>query len=665
VKAALGSVAIWSVVATGLLARARQMRPFSPLLRLAPLSSLLWGVAGAAVFGALLAFTSLSSMSALPLVLGGPIAVAALSMTARRPTATGTRTGTGTRRRPRRGARAIDAGVVGLILLAVPDLVIFQPASSASPFLRAFEVSVVQFHQNFVLGPANQVIHGGAMLVDTASQYGVGTIYFLAGWFHLAPIGYGTLGFLDGALFALVFAAAYCVLRLAGTPKWLSTGALALAVVALIYNLVYSVGSLVAQHGPLRFGLPVVLIFAAVGGARFPRRARLAHIAGLAVVGISSIWALEGFAYTAVTFAALTCFDVWARPGAQRRRRLFRRAAEALIACAAAHLLLVAATLLYTGQLPDYGQYLGFLNAFVFGTVGNITFDFSRWSPALAVGVAYAASAVALVLLIRRRRDVVEREWPALVALCGVTAYGTILFSYFVDRSADHILPYVSLPALLAGVLWLGLLLRGALRASRAMRLGGLAFALSLALLLTSVAWSSVGPRFPRSALGHVVPGGASLGGALHHLWHLPALDSRAPRGETLVARFMPHRQRVLSLVSPDLEAEIFIRSSHTNQLPLTYPTEDSFVSGQYLPGLRRTVAELRAGDRLLTQTDGLEVFASLKADPMRNPLAHPLASNLAPLQQWVLQQVGRRFDLKVIYRDDQGFVVAELAPRA
>ncbi len=37
------------------------------------------------------------------------------------------------------------------------------------------------------------------MLVDTASQYGVGGIYLLAGWFNLVPIGYGTLGFLSGA----------------------------------------------------------------------------------------------------------------------------------------------------------------------------------------------------------------------------------------------------------------------------------------------------------------------------------------------------------------------------------------------------------------------------------------------------------------------------------
>ena len=42
-----------------------------------------------------------------------------------------------------------------------------------------------------------------------------------------------------------------------------------------------------------------------------------------------------------------------------------------------------------------------------------------------------------------------------IVALAGSTAYGIALFSYFVNRSADHILPYVSLPALMVASLWL------------------------------------------------------------------------------------------------------------------------------------------------------------------------------------------------------------------
>ena len=256
-----------------------------------------------------------------------------------------------------------------------------------------------------------------------------------------------------------------------------------------------------------------------------------------------------------------------------------RTGAVAVAACVVAHVLLAAATLAAAGELPDWGRYLAYLKEFLFGDVGDITYDFSHWSAGLPVGAAYLASAAAFVLVVRRRRDLVDEERAALIALCGATAYGIALFSYFVNRSADHILPYVSLPALMVGILWLSLLLRGALAESRALRLGGLAFALSVAVLLVSVAWSSIGPRVPRTALAHVVPGGESLGGALDRLWHPAPIEPRAPQGEALLNRYMPGDGRVPIIVTPDLETEILIRSGRANGLGLSYPTEDSFVT--------------------------------------------------------------------------------------
>jgi len=608
-------------------------------------------LAAVLVLGTLLAFTSLGSISALPVALGAVAVPAALFVYARG--------GVGLSPVPRRWGMAIDALIIAVCLVAIPDLVIF---GSDSPF-GAFTNPVIQFHHDFFLGPVNEVLHGSAVLVDTASQYGVGSLYFLAGWFELAPIGYGTLGFLDAALFALFFAAGYCVLRIAGTSRLLAAGALSLAVVTLIYNLDYSVGSL-PQHGPLRFGLPMVVILAAIVEGRWPQHARVALVAQLFAVAVSSVWALEAFAYTAATFGAIACFRAWALPGQGRLRSLVRTGAVAVAACAVAHVLLAAATLAAAGELPDWGRYLAYLNEFLFGDVGDITYDFSHWSAGLPVGTAYLASAAAFVLLVQRRRDLVEGERAALIAICGVTAYGITLFSYFVNRSADHILAYVSLPALIAGTLWLSLLLRGALVESRTSRLGGLAFALSLAVLLVSVAWSSIGPRVPRTALAHVVPGGESLGGALDRLWHPSPINPRAPAGEALLNRYMPGEDRVPIIVTPDLETEILIRSDRANGLGLSYPTEDSFVTAETLPHVRQAVDELQPGDRLLMQTDALEVLATYRGQPSRDPLTAPVNQKLfAPLQEWALKRIGQRFGIRVIHRDDD-FVVVTLTPR-
>lgn len=644
-------VGIWWVGAAGALARAGQARPWELLLRAVHLAPVLWAAAGALLLGSLLAFTSPRSID--PVVLGlGAVLPVVLLVYARRGVSGFPRPS------PLRGA-AIDAAVIAFLLLAVSDLVVF---SSDSP-LEEFKALVSKSHQDFLLGPANEVLHGGAVLVDTASQYGPGPLYLLAAWFQLAPIGYGTFGFLDGLLYGLLFAGGYSLLRLSATPRLLAGGAIALAVITLIYNLVFSVGS-VPQHGPIRFGLPMVLTLAACVGARWPRRSRAARNAQLVVLGLSSVWALEAFAYTAATFAAIASFEAWIRPQAGRVAWLARRAALAALACVAAHATFVGVTLGFAGQPPDYGWYLAFLDEFLFGETGKITYDFAPWSPGLAVGAGYAASAAALLLLVRRRPEILHQERVAATGLVGTTAYGIALFSYLVNRSEDNILPYVSLPLLLAGTLWLSLLLRGALGGSRSARLGGLAFGLSLALLLLATAWSSIDDRLPRSALAHVLPGGRSAREAGERLWNLPPVDPRAPRGQELLARYMPGDQRVLTLLWPDLETEILIRSNLTSQLPLSFPPQDSFVSAEYLPELRRAVAKLQAGDRLLTDAAGLEAFVALRAQPSRDPLVAPVSRRLAPLQQWTLQQIGRRFDLKRIYRDDQEFVVAVLTPR-
>ena len=648
----LGVVGAWWLVTIATFARATRPRPWARLLAVAHLGRFAWALAGALVLGTLLAFTTLGSISALPIALGA-VAVPATLLAYRRG-------GIGLPRVTRRWGVAIDAAIIFVCLLAVPDLVIFGADSGYGVFTNV----VIQFHHDFFLGPVNEVLHGSAVLVDTASQYGVGSLYFLAGWFQIAPIGYGTLGFLDGSLFALFFATGYCVMRVAGASRLLAAGALLLAVIILIYNLPFHVGSL-PQHGPLRFGLPMIVILAAAAEGRWPRRSGTALAAQLLVVAVSSIWALEAFAYTAVTFAAIACFRAWALPGPGRVASLVRMGALAVAACVAAQVLFAAATLAGSGHLPDWGHYFAYLKEFLFGQVGDITYDYSHWSAGLPVGAAYLASAAAFVLVIRRRRDLVDTQRAALLSLCGITAYGIALYTYFVNRSADHILPYVSLPALMAGTLWLSLLLRGALAESRSLRLGGLAFALPLAVLLLSVAWSSIRSEASRTALAYALPGGKSLHGALHRLWHPLPINRRAPDGEALLNRYMPGQDRVPIIVQSDLETEILIRSGRANGLGFSYPTEDSFVASQNLPHIERAVDGLRPGDRLLMQTAGLKALAAFRAQPSRDPLVNPLTlKKLAPLQQWALRRIGQRFAVRVIHRDDQGFVVVTLTPR-
>ena len=508
----LAAAAIWWLAAGTVMARAAAQRAWPVLLALAPHAELMWALAAAAGLVALLCFAVLGSISVPALALAALVAAAATAVSQRRLPAVA------------RGWRlAADLVVLALVLAVVPDLVIFPLESAGTDAGAAIEVEIFQFHQNLLLGPANEVLHGHPMLVGTASQYGVTSIYSIAAWFQVAPVGYGTFGLLTGAMTAVWYAAGYGILRLARTPRLLSAAALALAVVALVFNLTFPVGAL-PQSGPLRFGMPMAIVLAAVAAERFPRHGRAARLVGLGFVGLAAVWSLEALAYTAIVFAALAGLRAWLSPAPGRLRTLGRDAIAAALAIVLAHALFAAITLAASGELPDWGAYIDYLREFLLGDLGDLTYDVPRWTPGLAVGIGYAASAVAIAELARRRGPLVERERPALVAITGVTAYGIALLSYYVDRSQDHILMHVSLPAVLTGALWLALLLRADAVVSRRARTAGLAFALAVSVLVAAVAWNGVGARFPHTALGLAAPGGDSLHGALDRLWHLPPL---------------------------------------------------------------------------------------------------------------------------------------------
>jgi hypothetical protein len=366
-----------------------------------------------------------------------------------------------------------------------------------------------------------------------------------------------------------------------------------------------------------------------------------------------------------VTFAVIVSFEAGFRPARRRLGWLARQAGLAVAASAAAHIVFIAATLAGTGELPDWGQYLAYLDAFFVGSLGEITYDYSRWSPALAVGAFYLTSAAALVLLVRRSPGFFRRERVALLALAAMTAYGILLYGYYVDRSGDHILAYVGLPALLTGALWLSVLLRSRAGLPRRVGTGALAFALSVAVLLVAVAWSSVDPRLQETALAQFTPGGDSGRKAVERLWHFPPVDARVLEGERLLDTYLPGESRTLVLVRPSLATETLIRSGRANRLWLASPVGDSWVMDARKPFVADAVADLKRGDRLLLDKGLLAALAEVRADPRSTLLKQvPVGAATAPLQVFALRRIDERFRLRRIRADREGFVVVELVPR-
>lgn len=659
----LAGDALWlalAVVALVAAVRRRRRPPVSGRRRspaLLPATQATPTLAGLLVLGVLFCTTRIGGLSGLALGLGALAAIGILTvagLAARRGVAL-----------PRAGARAgygLDGLAVLVLLFAAVDVVVYS-ASAGVPSAY-FPPGVIQFQQDWILGPTNQLLAGGAVLVNVpATQYGVGLLYFLAAWFHLAPIGYGTFGLLDGVLTALVYIAAYAVLRIAGVGRLLATGSIALGVAVMLYNLPYSVGAL-PEEGPLRFGLPVAVVLVEVVGARWPARARAARVLALITLGISAIWALEAFAYTALTFAAIIVVAAWLRGPETSPTRpgwLLRQAGLAVAAILCAHLILVAGTVAAVGRLPDYTQYLAYLRALLLGGhEGSITYGFANWSPAVLVAAAELASAAALVLVPRRAPALARAHPAALVAVTGSTAYAIACFSYIDNRSSTYLLLYTSLPLLTAGVVWLGLLLR---EGSPRVRLPGLALALGASVLMVSAAWPAIGPRFSRTALAHAHPGGG-LGAALARLWHGPPLDPRAPEGVRLVKRFLPGRRALILLpAASDLGIEVALRAQRASPLFIGDPSQDVFVTSVWLPRVRAELARLAPGTRALVDQTALRDVRILRRRGPGYVLRHPLAGHSAQLD-WVLHGLDVRFHLRPVRTAASGFVVVALEPR-
>ena len=257
--------ALWWALAAAAYGLLRRRKPLDPLARVAPA---LWPVFAASLGVVVLCLADIGSISLAPLAVGLVLSAGAGCLVAYGAPRF-TVLSDGFRLPPRALRWAADVAAIALIALAVPNLSVFWPGGADA----GLKTSIIQFHQDFFLGPANSLVGGGTMLVNVVSQYGVGSILFLAGVFKLIPIGYGTLALTEGVLAAGMFCLAYVTLRLAGVGRVLSWVTLAVAVLALVLNLVYPLGGLL-QHGAFRFGLPMVILAAAAGEAR-ARRGRV------------------------------------------------------------------------------------------------------------------------------------------------------------------------------------------------------------------------------------------------------------------------------------------------------------------------------------------------------------------------------------------------------
>lgn len=563
------------------------------------------------------------------------------------------------RPRARWAGLALDAGLAALLFLLVADVTVhlkslpfnpYDPALTGRHFgSPAAMTALMQYHHDYYLGPANDLLHGRAMLVDTFSPYGVGLFYFLAAFFTVAPIGYGTLGLLAGVLMALQCVAGWAVLRLAGCRRMLAAVAMGAAVIGTVFPFYFSPAAF-PSGGGIRFGLCWLLVLLAVGGARWPAGERMLRIMGAAVVAVASIWSLETFLAALATFTAGAALGALAFGGSRVTivRRLGADLLRTLLGCLIAHAAFALATRVLAGSWPDWAGYFAHFQIYTLHGQGQL--PIAAWSPGLALAGLYFASTVGLAVLVTRR-NVLCAHRAALTATAVLTALGLAALMYFWGQSSASTLLPASLPGIVLAAVWASILADGSLGLGHWPRRMAVLAACWVAALAMIPGWDSTVHKWPRSALSHALPG-EGLRSSLEGLWRSPPIDPRAEEGRRLLDRPDARARSPVVLTSNDLTVETLIRADRANALPLTVPVEDALVPRRSVPRIDSAVERLPAGSIML-----------LEDRPMRPGAFYPI--RLTPLQREALNRIGARFRLQELARTPSGLALYRLLPRS
>ena len=177
--------------------------------------------------------------------------------------------------------------LLDILIIGIIAITCFDPSFAIDPH-----------HQNFYLGPANRVIQGGTMLVDTFSQYGNLCIYFLA-WvisYTILPITYQGFSLLISILFVGQFLVIYAILVYLVKNRFY---AILLLIISILMGFFSTLGVIQAfpSAGPFRFGLVYLLLAAILFRSRFLSFSKVCQVFEYSLVGIAFLWSLETFIY--------------------------------------------------------------------------------------------------------------------------------------------------------------------------------------------------------------------------------------------------------------------------------------------------------------------------------------------------------------------------------
>ncbi len=331
--------------------------------------------------------------------------------------------------------------LLNLFIILLIGFLIFEPT-----------LPVNFHHYNHYIGPTVDLMAGKSLLVDINCQYGVLPIYFLKETFRLFPFSYKGFSLLLMILFLGQYILLFGLLRFAFKSLIFSMTALLLIIMANYFGtLEHAVGF--PSIGPLRFGLPLLVLFFNMLGSRYPRAQKIFWAWEGFVVGISFGWSFETLTYVAFTFLALLFFDcLYAMKHRQRLwGMLLQRLGWVIFFTLTVHLFLMIDIYLRSGQRPHWEYYFDYV--FLYSTKEFGAMLIAPWTPwvlFLLVPLISLLSIFYLLLWTETKCDPAQ-----LRIITGLSGLAIAQLTYFLGRSHPNNLFHISIPIVFIFIFWM------------------------------------------------------------------------------------------------------------------------------------------------------------------------------------------------------------------
>ncbi len=502
--------------------------------------------------------------------------------------------------------------IIDLIVVIVIVLLVFDPRFFFNDFAR--------HHQNFFLGPANDVLHGKDVLINSYSQYGLFMPYVLAFIFrfHIVPMTYQGFTLFVSALYGLYYLLIYYMLRKIIHSQWLAI--LSIAVILYFNYLAVWWGfmPIVPAQGPFRYIWPYIILAAEVMKNQpqlSKRREKFLDIVELTTTGLAAIWSVEVFIYTLLTLVACQLYRNLALdiPLRAKLKPFLRQVGYALLASLIFGILFLALLIIRSHQIPEFSElvnYLRFLTTYSYTTFLEEkvipTPEYIQRFWIIGPGTFFG-SLIGCIFNLFARNNYFEKK--AITPIAGLTVFAVLQFSYFFVFPGDLHFALVCPPVIILAGFWLSELLHVnfPFHLKTSVSFG---YILLVSFLMVLYAPFFTENRFSHSGLQYLSeyisktfenqPRSDNIAKRflVYHAWNSETLEA-----ERLVNLYFKNQREIAIFIAPEDQVETLTRVGKTHVYPISDPTLVEVV-----PEIEARVmafpVKFQKGDRILVSND-------------------------------------------------------------